>query len=713
MYHSAGGIAVASVRARLRLLIYGLMAGGVIWLYLSNYLIQDIHPIEWMREEPQAVAIVWVGAALMGALLDWLAGRRLKPFFRALSRLQAGEPVPTAEAAAAAGLAMRLPEQVGLVLLVGAPLLSLTFHTVEAWLFGALVTAGDWLGLLANLAQEMVLTILLAAVFFVLGRRLVVQGIAAFRLREVPRGRAMSVGSRFLLLLLTQAVVYTALYVAASIPPATPMGRMLWIYLAYGAVTGIIGLLVATETGHDLQAIAARLQAFARGVRPDLSRRLPVTGADEVGQLVASINHLQDRVEEEFRTIERDLQAARAVQTGMLPRPAALPPGWDLAARLVPAREVGGDFYDWFLLNDGRLGIAVGDAAGKGLPAALLMAAAVSLLRSHAEDGAGPAEVLAAVNRRLCASLPPMSFTTAAYAIVDLERCEVRLASAGHLPPWIGGQEAEAVPALPLGVDPDTTYVEQRFALPPGEPLVLVSDGVIEAVDTMGQVFGEGRLGGVLRRAGEAAGGEAGGAAGPGAWAGTAPKAAPKAGPDERAPRAGALAEAVLRDVAAFGSPHAALAEDDCTVLVLIPPARRRLELPSRHGAELEAAQEAEAFARRWGPAGRAEDVGTAVGEACLNAAVHGNRLDPASSVTVELTAGAGWLEARVRDAGPPCDLPAGPPDLRAQMEGEGPIRGWGLHLMRTLADEVKVEPRDGGKQVCLRFAEREEERHA
>jgi serine phosphatase RsbU (regulator of sigma subunit) len=665
---------MTKIRWRMRWLLTGLMLTGVLWIQVQNWLSIGQSPLMWLREDPVGMSLTYAGALVIGLLLDGLAGRELRPFFVTMARLEKGAAVSARERERSADLAMRFPAVAALRLLVTASLGILAFHTHQAILDGNYATRDFWVGLYGSVASELTLSLLLALLLYTLGGRLLHRAVAAHALQAIPAGRRFPVGLQFLLMVVLQAVMYTALYLNAATPPATPVERQVWLYLLLAAMTGLMGYLVGTGTGRDLSALAAQLRALAGGVRPGLFDRIPVTGRDETGEIAEAINMLQDRVEREFQAIERDLQAARSIQTELLPHLRPLPDGWDLAARLLPAKEVGGDFYDVIALPDGRLGIALGDAAGNGLPAALLMASTVSLLRSHAPLQESPGAVLSAVNRLLASSLPPATFVTVAYAVLDLKTRAVTLASAGHLPPMVGGREAESVGALPLGVDPDTVVADQRFTLEPGEALVLLSDGVPEARDPAGCLLGDAGISPLVARRGQTA--------------------------DE-------LAESLIAAALTHGG--GAPQDDDMTVLVLKAPAELRLELPSRHGVELTAARAAADFARLHGPLDRVEDIATAVTEACLNAAVHGNLLRPEIPVILHLWAGPEAFEATVTDAGQLFTPPAAAPDLAAQMEGEGPIRGWGFHLIRSTADEVWLEPLAHGKQIHMRFYRRGE----
>jgi serine phosphatase RsbU (regulator of sigma subunit) len=173
-------------------------------------------------------------------------------------------------------------------------------------------------------------------------------------------------------------------------------------------------------------------------------------------------------------------------------------PGYDVEAYYRPAREVGGDFYDFLELEDGRLGLVVGDATGHGVPAALMMANTQSVLRAVAQRGGSePGRILAEVNEVLLAYIPPSMFVTCFYAILDPRSGTLRYANAGHDLPylWHGGDcEELRARGMPLGLMPQMSYEEKEIMLDTGEGVLFYSDGLVEAHDPNGEMFGFPRL---------------------------------------------------------------------------------------------------------------------------------------------------------------------------------------------------------------------------
>ena len=237
----------------------------------------------------------------------------------------------------------------------------------------------------------------------------------------------------------------------------------------------------------------------------DLLGREDLMALERVAALAAVLLSAQAEVRERER-IAQELRIARLIQQTMLPGDAPSPPGWRLAAHYEAAREVGGDFYDILTLPDSRLGVVIGDVSGKGLPAALVMASTQSLLRSLAGTGAAPHQVLADANRLLRARIPERIFVTCQYLVVEPATGIVRYASAGHCPPLLrrGGQAVElAACGLPLGTLAEAQYAEEGVQLGLGDDLVLYSDGVVEARNPAGELFGFARLADLVASGGE------------------------------------------------------------------------------------------------------------------------------------------------------------------------------------------------------------------
>lgn len=224
-----------------------------------------------------------------------------------------------------------------------------------------------------------------------------------------------------------------------------------------------------------------------------------VAPALRVAQMV---QEQQEQVRERER-IEQELRTAQAIQHAFLPKDVPVLPGWQIAPYYHPAREVGGDFYDFLLFADGRLGLIIGDVTGKGIPAALVMATVHTMLRTAVQEIASPGAVLARVNDLLAAEIPAGMFVTCFYALLDPKNGRLWYANAGHEPPY--RQEGENAAELwatgmPLGLMPGSCYEEYEAVLAPGESLLFYSDGLVEAHNAQHEMFGFQRLQALLAR---------------------------------------------------------------------------------------------------------------------------------------------------------------------------------------------------------------------
>jgi serine phosphatase RsbU (regulator of sigma subunit) len=186
--------------------------------------------------------------------------------------------------------------------------------------------------------------------------------------------------------------------------------------------------------------------------------------------------------------LESELAAAQQVQQVLLPEQMETVPGFAVETIYQPAQQVGGDFFQILPVGEGGLLVVVGDVAGKGLPAAMLVSVLVGAIRGVADYTSAPAELLASLNERLVGR-GGGSFSTALVAHIAASGA-VTIANAGHLSPYLDGREVDLPGALPLGVMSGAIYETSEFYLAPGSRVTFYSDGVIEAQNQLGELFG-------------------------------------------------------------------------------------------------------------------------------------------------------------------------------------------------------------------------------
>jgi serine phosphatase RsbU (regulator of sigma subunit) len=284
---------------------------------------------------------------------------------------------------------------------------------------------------------------------------------------------------------------------------------IIWIILV-APPSLIFGVLVTRGLVRRVKRLVDATTSFAEG---DYNQRVDVRRSDEVGileerfnqmaqQLVESMRKEQELIEhntrlEERARIEQEMQTARLIQHSLLPKEVPSLPGWRLATYYQPAREVGGDLYDFLAFADGRLGLVIGDVTDKGVPAAMVMATTRSMLRAAALASDSPGEVLALVNNLLYADTPERMFVTCFYAILEPASGKMRYANAGHDLPYQHhcGEVVELrASGMPLGLMPDMHYEECEVQISHGESILFYSDGLVEAHNPAREMFGFPRL---------------------------------------------------------------------------------------------------------------------------------------------------------------------------------------------------------------------------
>ena len=221
-------------------------------------------------------------------------------------------------------------------------------------------------------------------------------------------------------------------------------------------------------------------------------------------QLVQAYENLK-RIQEQLiqkERIEHELALAQKIQQGILPKETPEPTGWQITAHWQPAHAVGGDFYDFITFPNGAIGVMIGDATGKGIPAALVMATTCSVLRAivagMGEDAdLTPGEVLARANDLLCQQMPAGMFVTCLLVLINPDNGSLQYANAGHCLPYqlsTGVVSELRATGMPLGLLPGMLYEDKQATIRPGDVVVLFSDGLLEAHNPQGLILGTPRV---------------------------------------------------------------------------------------------------------------------------------------------------------------------------------------------------------------------------
>jgi phosphoserine phosphatase RsbU/P len=238
------------------------------------------------------------------------------------------------------------------------------------------------------------------------------------------------------------------------------------------------------------------LEHTRRGFFTEEHQRTMTTLAAQIAIALENAR-LYEEIERQERRLERDLSLARELQGRLLPQTNPQLAHLDVAAKFVPARTIGGDLYDFIPYSMSRLGIAIGDVSGKGAPAAIYAALVSGILRSHAPIEPSPAEMLAAVNLSLAERRIEAQFVSIIYAVWDDAHRTLTVSNSGlPRPLYMHGGKTEVIEAtgLPLGLFDEAEYDELEFRMKPGDMFVLFSDGILDARNRKGELFGRGRV---------------------------------------------------------------------------------------------------------------------------------------------------------------------------------------------------------------------------
>jgi sigma-B regulation protein RsbU (phosphoserine phosphatase) len=275
----------------------------------------------------------------------------------------------------------------------------------------------------------------------------------------------------------------------------------------------VTGLALARSITGSVHALFAGTERVRQG---DFGHRIAVRTQDQLGELSVSFNSMTASIEDllqqaaEKKRLEEELRIAREIQMSLLPQGPLVMPGLSVTALCVPAREVGGDYYDFFRLGDRRLGVLIADVSGKGTSAALYMAELKGLVLSLTRMHSSPRDLMLAADRIIAANLDARSFITMTYAVVDLDARTMTYARAGHTPlmylpgPSENGDRRVRVLApdglvLGLNIDQGEMFArlleERTIDLSAGDLALFFTDGITEAMNDADEYFGESRLG--------------------------------------------------------------------------------------------------------------------------------------------------------------------------------------------------------------------------
>ena len=495
-------------------------------------------------------------------------------------------------------------------------------------------------------------------------------------LEETRQDMAMTLGSGLVLCFLVLGIVSVGARWTVTRPLAHIAERM-GLFMRQQPDAQVSGQTPALPQGDEAAYLAQSFSKMAGVIRSQQTALQEANASLE--------QRVQERTAELRRTTaekERfasELRIASEIQKSILPR--TFPPfpdrgDFEIYATTIPALEMGGDFYDFFLIDDKRLGVVIADVSGKGVPAAIFMAVSRSLLKATALASVSPSECLEHVNRLLCPDNESAMFVTVFYGILHTEFGELEFSNGGHNVPYIIGHDRIVPVGQPagtaLGIVDDARYHTNRMSLNAGETLVLYTDGVTEAMDAQGHFFSTPRFEQTLQRLVDQ--------------------------------RPFDLLTKLVEDVQAFAS--GAVQADDITLLALQYrlPALLELTLANRSSELQRLASELEQFAQNHRvPEPDIHAFSLSLDELVTNTIAYGYDDQGPHEIRVRLMLANGRLSAEVEDDGRPFNpLTAPQPDLTSAVE-DRPVGVLGIHLVRSLMDHVDYRRESGKNHLIMR----------
>lgn len=471
-------------------------------------------------------------------------------------------------------------------------------------------------------------------------------------------------------------------------------------YIILMALAGLMILFIviyfiSNSITRSLRCLDAKAKEFAGG---NIDFEAPkITTNDEVGRLSRSFVFMRDSLKERIRELtvataikERmlnELMIARQIQFSMVPKITPYftkDPRFDLACMLEPAKEVAGDFYDFYFLDKDHLFIAIGDVVGKGVPAALLMSMSRTLIKAMAKDGSPPVKILKRLNKEIFYNYRDGVFVTVFCAVLDLKTGELKYANAGHNPPLRVEKDGSA-DFLPVfngtvaGAVEDPEYREEAVNLDKTSAILLYTDGATEIFNKDGNMFGEERFLKEVEKVGLLGG--------------------------------KAIIGAVLKDLKRFAGDKEQ--DDDITMLFLryMPENKddssayhASLTLPNDLGELTRLKDFIEDASKKFGLDKKfALSLNQAVEELFTNIVSYAFTDQEQHTVQIDISLDGGYLTIEVSDDGRPFNPLKEQPPVRQDSLADTPSHGWGLMIVKAFADQIEYKYEEGRNRFVLK----------
>lgn len=479
---------------RLFFIFTGVAFFGVIMITLNNLYINGFSWEELVRFNLKAKLLI---ALLLVITFPSLSFLRLREVFRLIDKPKQMQYVTRVWRRL-----LLFPHEVFWAMLVFGAIVSPAYHLIDFWRIGKPVFhwgREEILLFMRDFLFDQSLTLTLAVLFYSLIRHTVRIYLVKMPTVHLEKNDWKASFMRPLLITFISIVLITIFsmmwYIINSIVSTETINLTILLGITlFAFLFGLIlFLLLANEFRGELQYMIRGIRSLIGGDRLKLHSKMPIISRDEAGQLAAAFNELQSYIAKSYQDLEYELHLAYKVQQNLLPKENLAIGACQIYASSQPMKEIGGDLYDIYILDNQRFALLIGDVSGKGISAALLMSAMMLLFKTEMRRGGSAGEILTRLNQLMAETLRGEMYITLGLAIFDQNRKWVEYASAGHLSPYLirdGKIEQILISSVPLGFSSEEEYHEVRIPFQPKDRLIFYTDGVIEKADEHGRFIG-------------------------------------------------------------------------------------------------------------------------------------------------------------------------------------------------------------------------------
>jgi sigma-B regulation protein RsbU (phosphoserine phosphatase) len=498
----SNGVKLTSIKAKLKfLLLYVAIGLGGTLVVTSNNVLINGKSLVYLLEFN--LKFVLMQALVFTLIFQTITHLKLRKVFRYIDGADVDQNEVRSDS-------LKFPMQLYVWFIFVGIGLAIAFAVGQALYYGRFMDSRYWLLHTKSLLYETGLILLICLILYTYAKRILKPVLISLPPLSELTGTRASLTFRItglaVILSFQVIIVWGWIYVRSVYFDAPPsFGYLIGNSLVMLGYNTWMAYMIVSDMTDDLRLLTRRFQEIDEQSKPEeFHTPLAVASADEIGDLQIAYNQLQGRINKFYSGLMEEIQLAHHVQHNLLPRSVALPEGLEMGVTFHSAKEVGGDFYDVIVLDENRTLFVIGDVVGKGLPAALIMSAAVAIIRSEAYSQKSIPQILQQLNRIMGHTLIQGMHISLCLCLMDQKRKTLSGINAGHVLPYIWREgkvtELPLPSTFPIGIDPDLNFEEHVVGIQEKDMVIFYTDGLVEARSKDKEMFGFDRLQELLGR---------------------------------------------------------------------------------------------------------------------------------------------------------------------------------------------------------------------